>query len=81
MNTLRIDMNRGIGGLPSWAVLIGFGGIAFVLLSKGVLEPAYRIFGQTIRTINAAGLVIGLGLVVVTLAMVMWAIGQLGRLG
>lgn len=71
---------NGIGGVPSWALLIGIGGGALVLLTKGILNPAYNFFGTTIRTVNAAGGVIGLGVAVVTIAMVMWAIGQFGRL-
>lgn len=71
---------KGIGGVPSWALLVGIGGAALVLLGQGVLEPAYNIFGQTVRTVDAAGSVIGLGLAVVALAMVMWGIGQLNRL-
>ncbi len=70
----------GIGGVPSWALLIGIGGFALVLMGRGVLDPAYNVMGTTIRTVDAAGGVIGLGLAVVTLAMVMWAIGQLSRL-
>lgn len=71
---------NGIGGVPSWALLIGIGGIALVFHGKGMLESAYNFMGITIRTVDAAGGIIGLGLAVVTLAMIMWAIGQLGRL-
>lgn len=59
---------------------MGIGGLALVLLGKGVLEPAYNFMGTTIRTVDAAGGVIALGLAVVAIAMAMWAIGQFSRL-
>lgn len=74
-------MSKGIGGLPSWALLVIFGGAALVLLSEGLLDSTYDFMGWTVRTVDAAGGVIFLGLVVVGLAMLMWAIGQVGRLG
>lgn len=70
----------GIGSVPSWALLVGIGGVALVLLGKGVLKPAYNFMGTTIRTVDAAGGAIGLGLAVVAIAMFMWAIGQFRRL-